>query len=91
MTEKQNEGIPPTKEMARALLDTAWSTVAYESKNHEMEDRETAGALLVLPRWQAGSPNRILEAEKRFQISLGGRGAIRLSVVLYPGLFTSRI
>jgi len=23
--------------------------------------------------WQAGNPNRILEAEKRFQISLGGR------------------
>jgi len=74
LSKKQKEGIPPTKEMALALLDTAWSTAAYESKSHEMEDRATAEALLdTYLAWQAGNPNRILEAEKRFQISLGGR------------------
>jgi len=74
LSKKQKEGIPPTKEMALALLDTAWSTAAYESKSHEMEDRATAETLLdTYLAWQAGNPNRILEAEKRFQISLGGR------------------
>ncbi|KUG15735.1 atp-dependent dna helicase uvrd/pcra [hydrocarbon metagenome] len=74
LSKKQKEGIPPTKEMALALLDTAWSTAAYESKSHEEKDRETAEALLdTYLSWQAGNPNRILEVEKRFQISLGGR------------------
>jgi DNA helicase-2/ATP-dependent DNA helicase PcrA len=74
LSKKQREGIPPTKEMALALLDTAWSTAAYESKSHEIKDRTTAEALLdTYLAWQAGNPNRILEAEKRFQISLGGR------------------
>jgi len=74
LSKKQREGIAPTKEMALALLDTAWSTAAYESKSHEMKDRATAEALLdTYLTWQAGNPNRILEAEKRFQISLGGR------------------
>jgi len=74
LSKKQKEGISPTKEMALALLDTAWSTAAYESKSHEMEDRAMAEALIgTYLGWQAGNPNRILEAEKRFQISLGGR------------------
>jgi DNA helicase-2/ATP-dependent DNA helicase PcrA len=74
LSKKQKEGIPPTKEMALALLDTAWSTAAYESRSHADKDRETAEALLdTYLAWQAGNPNRILEAEKRFQISFGGR------------------
>ena len=74
LSKMQKEGIPPTKEMALALLDSAWSTAAYESKSHEAKDRETAGALLdAYLSWQAGNPNRILEAEKKFQISRGGR------------------
>ncbi len=56
------------------MLNTAWSTAAYESKSHEMKDREAAEALLdTYLAWQARNPNRILEAEKRFQITLGGR------------------
>lgn len=74
LSKKQKEGIPPTKEKALALLDSAWSTAAYESKSHEVKDRATAEALLdTYLAWQAANRNRILEAEKRFQITLGGR------------------
>jgi DNA helicase-2/ATP-dependent DNA helicase PcrA len=74
LSRKQKEGIPPTKEMALSLLDTAWSTAAYESKSHEMKDRAMAETLIdTYLAWQAGNPNRVLEAEKRFQVSLGGR------------------
>lgn len=74
LSKTQKEGINPTKEMALALLDMTWSTAAYESKSHEMKDRATAEALLdSYLAWQASNPNRILDAEKRFQIPLGGR------------------
>lgn len=74
LSKKQKEGVRPTKEMALSLLDTTWSTAAYESKSHEMKDREIAEALLdTYLAWQSINPNRILEAEKRFQITLGGR------------------
>jgi len=74
LSRKQKEGIAPTKETALALLDSAWSTSAYESKSHEEKDRATAEVLLdSYLSWQAGNPNRILDVEKKFHISLGGR------------------
>jgi len=52
---KTERGINPTKETALALLDTVWSTAAYESKSHEREDRATAEACSIptLPGKQA--------------------------------------
>jgi len=74
LSKQQKEGIAPTKEMALALLETTWSTAAYESKSHERNDRATAETLLdTYLVWQASNPNRILDAERKFQINLEGR------------------
>ena len=74
LSNKQKEGIAPTKEMAFELLDSVWTSSSYESKTHETEDRAKAESLLDnYLRWQENNQNRILDAEKRFKINIGGR------------------
>jgi DNA helicase-2/ATP-dependent DNA helicase PcrA len=74
LSNRQLEGVPPTKELAFALLDSSWSSEAYTSRTHEAEDRAKAEAMLdTYLAWQAKNPNTIAGTEKKFRFALGGR------------------
>ncbi len=70
----QLEGGTPTKERAIELLNSCWSSDAYASRTHELEDRVKAEAMLdTYLTWQAVNRNAIVAAEKKFQFPLNGR------------------
>jgi len=70
----QLEGGTPTKERAIELLNSCWSSEAYASRTHELEDRVKAEAMLdSYLSWQAANRNTIVAAEKKFQFPLNGR------------------
>jgi DNA helicase-2/ATP-dependent DNA helicase PcrA len=74
LSKQQLEGITPTKERAIELLNTCWSSDAYTSRTHELEDRVKAEAMLdTYLTWQAANRNTIVAAEKKFQFMLNGR------------------
>jgi DNA helicase-2/ATP-dependent DNA helicase PcrA len=74
LSRRQLEGITPTKELAIELLNSCWSSEAYASRTHELEDRVKAEAMLdTYLAWQAANRNTIVAAEKRFQFPLNGR------------------
>jgi DNA helicase-2/ATP-dependent DNA helicase PcrA len=74
LSKQQLEGETPTKEGALELLNTCWSSDAYASRTHELEDRIKAEAMLdTYLAWQAANRNTIIAAEKRFQFPLNGR------------------
>ena len=56
------------------LLNSCWSSEAYASRTHELEDRVKAEAMLdTYLSWQAANRNTIVAAEKKFQFPLNGR------------------
>ena len=70
----QLDGGTPTKERAIELLNSCWSSEAYASRTHELEDRVKAEAMLdTYLAWQAANRNTIVAAEKKFQFPLNGR------------------
>ena len=74
LSKYQLEGKTPTKERAVELLNSCWSSEAYTSRTHELEDRIKAEAMLdTYLAWQAANRNTIVAAEKRFQFPLNGR------------------
>ena len=74
LSKQQMEGTPPTKELARALLEKSWSPKAYHSRTQEAEDRVKAEALLdTYLAWQIENRNEIVGVEKRFQTTIAGR------------------
>ena len=74
LSKQQLEGTTPTRERALELLNTCWSSDAYASRTHELEDRIKAEAMLdTYLAWQAANRNTIVAAEKRFQFPLNGR------------------
>jgi DNA helicase II / ATP-dependent DNA helicase PcrA len=74
LSKQQLEGTTPTKERALELLNSCWSSEAYASRTHELEDRIKAEAMLnTYLAWQAANRNTIIAAEKRFQFPLNGR------------------
>jgi DNA helicase-2/ATP-dependent DNA helicase PcrA len=71
LSKRELEGHIPTKEQAIELLNTCWSSEAYASQTHELEDRVKAEAMLdTYLAWQAANRNTIVAAEKRFQFPL---------------------
>jgi DNA helicase-2/ATP-dependent DNA helicase PcrA len=74
LSKYQVEGGTPTKERAIELLNACWSSEAYASRTHELEDRVKAEAMLdTYLAWQAANRNTIVAAEKKFQFPLNGR------------------
>ena len=74
LSKRQLEGETPTKERALALLNSCWSSEAYASRTHELEDRVKAEAMLdTYLAWQAANRNTIVATEKKFQFTLNGR------------------
>jgi DNA helicase-2/ATP-dependent DNA helicase PcrA len=74
LSKQQIEGMTPTRERALELLNSCWSSEAYASRTHELEDRIKAEAMLdTYLAWQAANRNTIVAAEKRFQFPLNGR------------------
>ena len=74
LSRAQQEGYLPTKERALELLNSCWSSQAYTSRTHELEDRIKAEALLdTYLAWQAANRNTITGTEKKFQFTLNGR------------------
>jgi DNA helicase-2/ATP-dependent DNA helicase PcrA len=74
LSKRQLEGTTPTKEQAIELLNSCWSSDAYASRTHELEDRVKAEAMLdTYLAWQAANPNTIVAAEKKFQFPINGR------------------
>jgi DNA helicase-2/ATP-dependent DNA helicase PcrA len=74
LSKYQLEGGIPTKEHAIDLLNSCWSSEAYASRTHELEDRVKAEAMLdTYLSWQAANRNTIVAAEKKFQFPLNGR------------------
>jgi DNA helicase-2/ATP-dependent DNA helicase PcrA len=74
LSKRQLEGETPTKERALELLNSCWSSEAYASRTHELEDRVRAEAMLdTYLSWQAANRNTIVAAEKKFQFTLHGR------------------
>jgi ATP-dependent DNA helicase UvrD/PcrA len=74
LSKQQLEGTPPTRERALDLLNSCWSSEAYASRTHELEDRIKAEAMLdTYLAWQAANRNTIIAAEKKFQFTLNGR------------------
>ena len=74
LSRAQLEGYLPTKERALELLNSCWSSQAYTTRTHELEDRVKAEAMLdTYLVWQAANRNTILATEKKFQFSLNGR------------------
>jgi len=74
LSKHQLEGEPPTKVQAIELLNSCWSSEAYASRTHELEDRVRAEAMLdTYLAWQEANRNTIVAAEKRFQFPLNGR------------------
>jgi len=74
LSKAQAEGYLPTQERALELLDSCWSSEAYTSRTHELEDRAKAEAMLdTYLVWQAANRNTIAGTEKKFQFSLGDR------------------
>jgi len=74
LSKRQLEGTIPTKEQAIELLNTCWSSEAYASRTHELEDRIRAEAMLdTYLAWQAANRNTIVAAEKRFQFPINGK------------------
>jgi len=70
----QVDGGTPTKERAIDLLNSCWSSEAYASRTHELEDRVKAEAMLdTYLSWQAANRNTVVAAEKKFQFPLNGR------------------
>jgi len=74
LSKQQLEGTTPTRERALELLNSCWSSEAYASRTHELEDRIKAEAMLdTYLAWQAANRNTIIAAEKKFQFPLNGR------------------
>jgi DNA helicase-2/ATP-dependent DNA helicase PcrA len=74
LSKDQLEGVLPTKARAVGLLDSCWSSQAYTSRTHELEDRAKAEAMLdTWLAWQEANRNTIVATEKKFQFSLNGR------------------
>jgi DNA helicase-2/ATP-dependent DNA helicase PcrA len=74
LSKQQLEGTTPTRERGLELLNTCWSSDAYTSRTHELEDRIKAEAMLdTYLAWQAANRNTIVAAEKKFQFPLNGR------------------
>ena len=74
LSKQQLEGVPPTREQALALLDSYWSSEAYTSHAHELEDRAKAEAMLdTYLTWQAANQNTIIGNEKKFRFPINGR------------------
>jgi DNA helicase-2/ATP-dependent DNA helicase PcrA len=74
LSKRQLDGETPTKERAVELLNSCWSSEAYASRTHELEDQAKAEALLdTYLAWQTANRNTIIAAEKKFQFPLNGR------------------
>jgi DNA helicase-2/ATP-dependent DNA helicase PcrA len=74
LSKRQLDGETPTKERAVELLNSCWSSEAYASRTHELEDQAKAETMLdTYLAWQTANRNTIIAAEKKFQFPLNGR------------------
>jgi DNA helicase-2/ATP-dependent DNA helicase PcrA len=74
LSEDELKGIRPTRERAMAMLEQFWSPVGYESRKHELEDKQKAGTLLeIYLAWHFMNPNSLIAVEEKFVFTFKDR------------------